>query len=257
MKDTNSVLLLPDNYDPNGEPVPIIMYFHGLSHYVYYNNWGANADFRTQKAQWAAQGFAVIDCNGARTNNRTGNYTSGGSLQYCDGYHKTFEYVKKHYNVEPYCHVICASAGGIAGINYSYWFNDVKSLLMLSAWTSLRYNSYANNIKDTMIEYLGCDFSDGYDATEDKTIGFDPYLRIIDVDGLKYLPSLKVPAKAMIGSTEANNHIWGRLNDFVGALRNAGQSVSLRVVDGATHKDICSSAILALNTEYANWCKSI
>lgn len=257
LKDTNSVLLLPTNYDPDGKPVPVIMYFHGFSHYVYYNNWGADADFRTQKAQWAAQGFAVIDCNGARTNNKQGHFTSGGALQYSDGYHKTFEYVKEHYNVEQYCHVICASAGGIPGINYACWFNDAKSLLMLSAWTSLKANSYGTGQTASMIEYLGCDFSDGYDATADKTIGFDPILRIFEIDGTKYAPALKIPAKAMLGSTESGNHIWNALQTFVGALRNAGQSVSLRIVDGATHKDICSSASEYLNTEYANWCKSV
>lgn len=256
-KDTNSVLLLPSNYDPDGAPVPVIMYFHGYSHSVYYDTWGADADFRTQKQQWADQGFAVIDCNGARTNNKTSGFTSGGSLQYVDGYHKTFEYVKKHYNVEQYCHVICASAGGIAGINYVYWFNDAKSLLMLSAWTSLENNSYASGVTNTMVEYLGCDFSSGYAATKDKTIGFDPTLRILTINGVDYLPALPVPAKAMLGSTEENNHIWLALNKFVGALRNAGQSVSLRVVTGATHKQICSGADQDLNTEYANWCKSI
>jgi len=257
MKQTTGVLLLPENYNPNGKPVPVIMYFHGISHYVYYDHWGDDEAFRTQKAQWAAQGFAVIDCNGARNNNKTGHFTSGGSLQYTDGYHRCFEYVKRHYNVEQFCHVICASAGGIPGINYCYWFNDAKSLQMLSAWTSLRNNQYATGQTASMIEYLGCDFTDGYDATADKTIGFDPTLRILTIDSTKYLPQLSIPAKAFLGSTEEGNHIWTALQNFVAALRNAGQSVSLRIVDGATHKNICSDDILALNTEYANFCKSV
>ena len=254
---TTGVLLLPTTYTSTGKPTPVIMYFHGISHYVYYDHWGDGDAFRTQKAQWAAQGFAVIDCNGARNNNKTGGFTSGGSLQYSDGYHKCYEYVKQHYNVEDYCHVICASAGGIPGINYCYWFNDVKSLQMLSAWTDLKNNSYANGQTASMIEYLGCDFTNGYDATKDKTIGFDPTLRIITVDGVKYLPQGKIPMKAYLGSTEQGNHIWNALQNYVTALRNAGQSVSLRVVNGATHKNICSDDILALNTEYANFCKSV
>jgi len=257
MKQTTGVLLLPENYDPNGKPVPVILYFHGYSHYVYYDHWGDDDAFRTQKAQWAAQGFAVIDCNGARNNNKTGQFTSGGSLQYSDGYHKCFEYVKQHYNVEQYCHVICASAGGIPGINYCYWFNDAKSLQMLSAWTSLKNNSYATGQTASMIEYLGCDFTDGYDATADKTIGFDPTLRILTIDNAKYLPQLSIPAKAFLGSTEEDNHIWTAMQNFISALRNAGQSVSLRIVDGATHKNICSDDNLALNTEYANFCKMV
>ena len=91
--------------------------------------------------------------------------------------------MKQHYNVEDRCHVICASAGGIAGINYCYWFNDIKSLQMLSAWTSLRDNQYGTGVTNIMVEYLMCDFTDGYDATADKTVGFDPTLRIITVDG--------------------------------------------------------------------------
>jgi hypothetical protein len=258
LKQTTGVLLLPDSYTPTGKPTPIIMYFHGYSHYVYYDHWGDDEAFRTQKAQWASMGFAVMDCNGARNNNKTGHFTSGGSLQYSDGYHKCYEYVKQHYNVEEYCHIICVSAGGIPGINYCYWFNDVKSLQMLSAWTSLKSNQYSGTGQSApMIEYLGCDFTDGYEATADKTIGFDPTLRILTIDGVKYLPQGKIPMKAFLGSTEEGNHIWNAMQNYITALRNAGQSVSLRIVNGATHKDICSSDILALNTEYANFCKSV
>lgn len=259
-KETTGVLLLPETYTPNGKPTPVIMYFHGYSHYVYYDHWGDDEAFRTQKSQWAAQGFAVIDCNGARNNNKENHYTSGGGLPYSDGYHKCFDYVKRHYNVEQSCHVICVSAGGIPGINYCYWFNDAKSLLMLSAWTSLYSNSYIHGVYDTIDEYLGMDITGTGEYERDKTIGFNPATRIITIADTDYLPSLKVPAKAVVGGEEVDTDVSGiyvNLTRFVTALRNAGQSVSLRVVDGADHKDICSSANLALNIEYANWCKSV
>ena len=254
-KSTTSVIYLPSNYDPNGKPVPVIMYFHGYDHYVYYDHWGDDAAFRTQKDQFVAAGFAVIDCNGARNNNKIGRFTSGGSLQYSDGYHQTFEYVKKYYNVEHYCHVVGVSAGGIGAINYAYWFNDIKSLLLLSAWTDLRVNSYDNNVYDTMIEYLGCDFSNGYDL--DRTIGFDPSLKIITIANTEYLTELKVPTKAVLASADQNNHIGTCLSRFISALRNAGRSASMRIVSGTTHKDVCSSDNIELNSEYINWFRSV
>ena len=128
---TTGVIALPKSYTPTGKPTPVIMYFHGYSHYVYMDTWGNTDNFRTQKQHWLDMGFAVMDCNGARDNNKQGGYTSGGSIQYVNGYRKCWEYIKNHYNVEDMIYVVGGSAGGIASINYCYWYNDVKALCLL------------------------------------------------------------------------------------------------------------------------------
>ena len=251
---TTGVIALPAEYTPTGKPVPIIMYFHGYSHYVYMNHWGATEDFRTQKQHFIDAGFAVMDCNGGRNNNKTGYYTSGGSRQYVDGYKKCYEYIKEHYNVEDRCYIAGGSAGGIAAINYCFWFDDVKALMLLSAWSDLRTCSWEQGVTDTIIEYLGM-VSGTYDAS--KAVGFDPAARILTIDNAEYLPTLKVQTKALVGSTESSHALYTALYRFINALRNAGQTATIREINGATHAEVVSGGVEFIDNEIINWFKSI
>lgn len=249
---TTGVLALPESYKPTGKPTPIIMYFHGISHYVYYGTWGDTDTFRTQKQHWLSMGFAVMDCNGGRNNNMVGNYTSGGSRQYVDGYRKCWDYVKEHYNVDDKPFVVGGSAGGIPAVNYSIWYaNETRALCLLSAWTNLKANSWDNNVKDTIVEYLG--FANSTTYEESKTIGFDPSLRILTIGANEYITDLNVPVLVLYGSTEASNHIGTTLNRFVTALRNAGKTATIREISGATHVDVVSGGVSFIDTEVGNW----
>lgn len=248
---TTGVLALPESYTPNGRPTPLIIYFHGFSHGVWYGTWGATDNFRTQKQHWLDRGFAVMDCNGGRNNNKVVHYTSGGSRQYVDGYRKCFEYVREYYNIEPNAYIVAGSAGGIAGINYAFWYPDVKAMCLLSAWSDLFTCSWGQNVKDTIVEYLG--FANSTDYEPDKTIGFDPALRIMTVGGQEYLPALRVPTLALIGSTESSHVLYTALFRFINALRNAGNTATIRIIEDATHTQIVSGGVSFIDDEVANW----
>lgn len=251
LENTTGVLALPTNYTPNGKPTPLIMYFHGYSHGVWYDTWGATDNFRTQKQHWLNKGFAVMDCNGGRNNNKQGYYTSGGSRQYTDGYRKCFEFVKQYFNVEEDIYVVGGSAGGIPAINYVHWYNNVKALCLLSAWSDLYTCSWGQGVKDTIVEYLG--FTDTTTYEIDKTKGFDPALRIITIDNVEYLPMQKVPVMALIGSTESSHVLYTALYRYINALRNAGQTATIREITGATHAEVVSGGVQYIDDEVANW----
>lgn len=250
-KATTGVLLLPDNYKPVGKPFPVIMYCHGFSHGVWYGTWGSTENFLLQKRKWASMGFAVFDCNGARNNDRQVNFTGAGSIQFVTAYRKCFEYIKEHYNVESSICVIGGSAGGPTGINFCYLHSGlVKKCALLSAWSDLKTCSWGQGVRNTFVEYLG--FNNTTDYEEEKTIGYDPAKRIIDISGVE-MCNYPVSVKAWIGSTENGHVLYTALYRFINALRNAGNSAYIREVQGLTHTDVVSGNNDVVDTEVASW----
>lgn len=244
---TTGVLVLPKNYTQNGKPVPLIMYCHGYSHGVWYDTWGGTDAFRAQKDYFASKGFAVFDCNGARDNNKQVHFTSSGSNQFVEGYRKCYEYIVKHYNVEKEIYVCAGSAGGPTGINYCYtWGKQVKCLALLSPWTDLYECSWNQSVRATFVEYLGFISTDNYE--QEKTVGYDPKLRIIDGK----LPYFPVPVKAWIGSNESGTKLYQPLFNFINALRSAGNYASICQKDGIGH-ELVSGNILCVDNEVMDW----
>lgn len=250
-KATTGVLLLPDNYKPVGKPFPVIMYCHGFSHGVWYGTWGSTEDFLLQKRKWASMGFAVFDCNGARNNNKQVNFTGAGSIQFVSAYRKCYEYIRQHYNVEDRICVVAGSAGGPTGINFCYMYgNLVKKCALLSAWTDLKICSWEQGVRDAFVEYLGFNNTTSYE--EEKTIGYDPAKRIINISGVE-MCSYPVSVKSWIGSSESDQPLYTALFRFINALRNAGNAVYIREVEGLTHTDVVSGNNDIVDTEVVSW----
>lgn len=251
-KATTGVVLLPDNYSPNGKPCPVIMYCHGYSHYVYYGHWGGTDTFLLQKRKWAAMGYAVFDCNGARNNGKYPNFTGAGSIQFVTAYKKCFDYIKKHYNVEDRVNVVGGSAGGPTAINFCFGYgNLVKKAALLSPWTDLFTCSWGQGVRDTFVEYLGFENMNEYE--KDKTIGYDPALRIVKMGDVETIPFFPVAVKCWIGSTESSHVLYGALYRFVKALRNGGYLAFIREVEGLTHNEVVSGNNEVVDTEVASW----
>ena len=249
---TTGALLLPSNYDPEGEPVPVIMYCHGASHGVWYGTWGATDNFRTQKQHWADMGFAVFDCAGAQNNNRKTPFTSAGSPQFVKAYRQCYEYLRKHYNISDEIYVCGVSAGGPVGLNYTFTYNNVKALVLLSTWVDISPGSgheWDQGYRTSHVKYLGFNGTDVYEY--DKAKGTNPADHIITIDGTDYLMGLNVPLRAMIGASEK---AFPDLYRFVEAARNSGNKASIRVFpESYTHTQICSGADIVVDTEVANW----
>ena len=247
---TTGVLILPKNYTQTGKPVPLIMYCHGYSHGVWYDHWGDTDTFLQQKEHWASKGYAVFDCNGARNNNMTVHFTSAGCNQFVEGYRKCYEYIVKHYNVDKNIFVIGGSAGGPTAINYAYtWAKEVRALALFAAWTDIKTCAWEQGQKSSFVEYLGFENTDTYE--DEKTIGFNPILRIFTLSDKDYA-YIPVPIKAWIGKLENSAVYYEPLHRFIDACRNMGCEAFICDKDGLGH-EIVSGHILCIDNEVLDW----
>ena len=251
---TTGVLALPESYTPAGKPTPLIMYCHGYSHGVWYDHWGNTDNFRAQKDYWVSKGYAVFDCNGARNNSMTVNFTGAGSNQFVEGYRKCFEYIHEHYNVEDNIYVVGGSAGCPTAIQYCYTWNNVKALAILSGWTDLYTCSWGQNVRDTFVEYLGFEDTETYE--KDKTIGYDPALRILSIGEDEVIPYFPTSVKAWIGSLESSHVLYTALYRFVNALREGGCLAYICEKEGLSHAQVVSGHTLSIDNDVIDWFSS-
>ena len=253
-KATTGVLMLPKTYTNTGKKTPVILYAHGLSHYVYYGAWGATEEFLVQKQHWLDMGFAVMDCNGARDNNRTGTFATGICPQGVNAYKQCVDYVLKNYNVDSEVFLVAGSAGGAIGWNFLNMYPSyVKAGVFVATWSDFQTSAWGGGgaqTKNLYVEYLG--FNDTSTYETDKTIGFDQKLRIITINSKPYcfMPA-NIPLYGIYGSKDTGNWIAGLKNTFT-ALRNAGAPAQIRCINGVGH-EIVSGGNIVVDTEIGNW----
>lgn len=250
MNVTTGVLALPTTYKNTGRKTPLILYAHGLSHYVYYGAWGNTDTFREQKQHWLDMGFAVMDCNGAR-DKKGGQFPTGICPQGVNAYKQCVDYVTKHYNVDQQIFIVAGSAGGALGWNYlSMYGSTVKAAVFISAWADLEYNAWTNGgAKSLFTEFLGFDNTSTYEV--DKTIGFDQKYRIITIGSKDYcFMPYNVPIYGLYGGTETT--LVDPMKKTFAALRNAGANAQIRGIAGCGH-EIVSGANIVVDTEIGNW----
>ncbi len=254
IKRTTGVLALPENYSPTGEKTKLIVYFHGYSHGVYMDHWGSTDTFREQKQHFLDRGYAVMDCNGARDNNKTAQNTnsSAGSRQYVDGFRQCLQYVLEHYNVDAQVYVVGGSAGGPPAINFADWHSEnVRALLLISPWTDLYKHSWGQGVREPFVEYLG--FADTTNYETEKTLDVDPALRIkYKDDGTAYIDSLTVPTRAFVGSTESSHVLYDSLITFMDALKVCQPAAQLKIWEGRGH-EIVSGAVEEIDTAICDY----
>ena len=257
IKITTGVLALPKNYTQTGAKTKLIMYFHGYSHYVYYGTWGATDNFLQQKQHFLDMGFAVMDCNGARDNNMQPHFTSAGSPQYVNGYRQCYEYIVENYNIDTEIYVVGGSAGGPASINYCYMYDNVKALMLLSAWTNLYNDSWQQGVRDTFVEYLGFENTTTYEI--EKTIGYDPALHIKtnNETGIEYIDDLKIPVCAFVGSLEKDHILYSDLYRYINALKVCNSNVNIVEWQDKNHTQIVSGAEIDIDTAIIEYFNSI
>lgn len=246
-KSTTGVLTLPETYKPSGKKTPLILYCHGFSHYVYYGAWGANDTFLPQKKHWTDMGFAVMDVNGARNNDRKGNFQTGFCPQGMAALKQCVDYVIEHYNVDEQIYIVCGSAGGTSGWNYARVYpKDVRAMVAIATWSKLSKNCYNSN-KSLYTEYLG--FGNSYDKS--KTVGLDPYDSLVTIGDTTYAFSPSIPVLYLYGSADSGDFCQDTLN-YVNYLRNAGLPAQTRMYQGLGH-EIVSGANEVVDKEIGNW----
>lgn len=240
-KNTTGVIYLPKNYSEDGEKSPVILFFHGLSHYVYYGKFGNSDSFLKQKEHWHDKGFVVVGCNGARDNSMNGSFRSAAP-QFVEAYKKCLEYVISNYNVEDEVYVVAASAGGPCAINFCYEYEKVKALVLLSTWTDIYECQWKQNDRATFVEYLGFESTSKYENNiADK---YNPAKHIkTDEEGNEYIDDLNIPVIAFIGEKETGGIIDNNLRKYINALNNYNQNTSLVVFDNLEHSEVCSGGV--------------
>ncbi len=243
---TTSVLTLPENYDPVGEPVPIIMYCHGYSHYVYYDTWGSTESFSRQKQHWTDMGFAVFDTNGARNNNKKAAFYSAGAPQFVEAMRLTYEYIAAHYNVSDVIYVVGGSAGGPLALNYARFNNNVKAIALLSPWTDLYNCIWQQDCRSIFEEF--------YNFPRDNVY----YSDIVEYyDPSKNTDDFTVPIKIWISSLEKGGLIYRECNVFRNAMESSGKAIDFEEVPGLGHSELVSGANEYIDRSVAEWFKSI
>lgn len=241
-KATTGVLLLPPNYDPKGTPVPIIMYCHGYSHYVYNNHWGSTDSFLKQKYNWTSRGYAVFDCNGARNDNRREHFTSVGSPQFVEAMDLCYDYIKEHYNVENQVYVVGGSAGGPLALNYARFKDNVKAVALLSPWVDLYTCAWEQYVRQNFVEYLGFKDTSTYEA--EKADRYNPMLHPDEIN---------VPIHCWVSSSEKGNRIYTGTYKYVDLLKECGKDVGITEAQRLGHSQLVSGATPEIDFGVADW----
>ena len=242
IKMTTGVLALPENYSADGEKTKLIIYFHGYSHYVYYGAWGSTESFRAQKEYFLSRGYAVLDCNGARDNDRKQHFTSAGSPQYVDGYYQCYKYAIENYNIDENVFVIGGSAGGPAAINFVRWHQDsVRTLQLVSAWTDVKVCHWGQSSvpRYPFVEYIGFKSESEYEA--DKMKPYDPaYMIKTDKDGdTEYIDEITVPVNGIIGGSV----FYSPFIRWMKAMVAGNEKATLKVWQGKTHSIVSGADV--------------
>lgn len=246
IKATTSVLTLPSQYDPEGAPVPIIMYCHGYSHYVYYDTWGSTESFREQKKHWTDMGFAVFDTNGARNNNKKAQFYSAGAPQFVEAMRLSYEYILDHYNVSDSVFIVGGSAGGPLALNYARFNKNVKGVALLSPWTDLYDCIWQQGLRSIFVEY--------YDFHEDDTY----YDSIVDFyDPSKNMDDLSVPIKIWISSLERGGFIYKKSLSLYEGMKELNKDIEFEEVLGLQHSELVSGANQYVDSSVAAWFQTL
>lgn len=114
-------MLLPPNYDPDGDPVPLIIYMHGSQSFT---TWTSEMQRATTWNKYLAdEGFAVMDLFGWTSKYAvTYNNNFAGNDPYCIPLHVSaheagVKYVCSRYNVDiENIHVVSKSMGGMLAL---------------------------------------------------------------------------------------------------------------------------------------------
>lgn len=254
---TTGVLGLPEDYSPDGKPVPLIIYCHGYSHGVWYGQWGATENFRTQKQHFLDAGFAVMDCNGARNSNRqaSGANNFATAPQNVEGYYKCLRYVRENYNVGN-VYIIGGSMGGQVCLQFCFTHqNIINSCILLSAHCN-SHNWF--NAARPVGELYGLSTNPNgaaIDENPNNFIGLIPEYRMQEIDGENKVFNFP-PTKALYGSRElpeTSNLMITGMKAFIDALQKGGCEATVREIDGLTHSEVVSGGNIVVDSEIINW----
>lgn len=264
-RDTPCVLVLPESYDPAGEPCPIILFAHGYGGYVTENSWRElEKGEGNLAAYFVSHGFAVFDVDNT-TGSRTGK-TDLGCPQLLESYRKAWDHIRRRFNVQDRYLIYSVSFGTFTAMNLMVHEPAyVKAACMTGCRFSVKTVFDRGTYNEQIARCFGFDDPSGETWEEDKLAGFDPYEQITLMTGFdpvwgwtkprwtgkEILPLQLPPVKAMV-STGDQRELKEALR-ALRALRNAGNELHLRIVEGLNHSEICGCSVGELREEVRMW----
>lgn len=122
-------ICLPPNYEPNGEPVPVIIHCHGTSGYTYNSD---SLPYNSTYVEFLAKcGYAVIGCSTA--SELYASQSVDGDLVHNLGYcciKSLYDYMMKMYNLkDDGCYIFGYSSGGM----YTIMLSQLKQIPIKAA----------------------------------------------------------------------------------------------------------------------------
>ena len=270
----DSVLMLPSNYSPSGEPTKLIFMHHG-------NTGTVNVEDKTWYSEvntWSNfvnaylnAGYAVFDVNGCgpvSDSNANHDYGAFGALQAA---FKAYKYILNKYNVSEKIMVHGSSMGGITAYAFAKIFPEIVEAVGLFSPAQLSHSAQSVNLDD----YIAVNY--GY--TDVESMVTDDYSRLISAspsidfynDGVKtYKPytyewvdnhqtdgldieckDFNAPIKIWCGTADtAVNPNYGK--ELCNAITKKGGLAIFRSVSGATHT-MSTGANSTVKSEAVMW----
>lgn len=147
------MIMLPPNYDPDGEPVPLIVNVHGSEAYLSGGGGMQIADYEPYYNYLNDCGYALLDCYGwtQKYPNVSGKSNPWAMPTTCKAYESVIELAKKAFNVdENNIFILCKSLGGhIAG--YLAASINIKACAMLAPALALNFGYTDPVYRETFI----------------------------------------------------------------------------------------------------------
>lgn len=243
----NAVLSLPINYDYSEESksVPVIMLCHGFTGNVSFEKWYSNdADFLSLIDFFNKNGFAVFDVADTE-NSVNGQICDVGCPQLLESYYKSFEYVKRNYNVQDKCMIYGMSHGTYTALNMvKKHGNVIKGVCICGPVVSYKYyfDFQEGAFSEVIAKKFGFVDQSGETYETDKMIPYDFYYNILNIQDKDYLFGNFPPIKILIGGSD-NLEVNENSKKVFNAIKNSGNTVYVRSVNGYDHHNItmCNS----------------
>lgn len=120
----NGFIMLPPNYDPEGEPVPLVFYCNATTQYMWSKSPGG---YYPEYWKFISNcGYAVCACTGMTFKHRTltNNF---GLISYIDSMKSIIDHIFENYNVKNEVYVFGKSAGGFLCL--LPWLNRLANVI--------------------------------------------------------------------------------------------------------------------------------
>lgn len=248
------VLRLPSSYTPSGKPSPVIMVCHGWSGYVSNDNCypiGTDtADIQPFLNSLNNAGYVIFDVD--NLDRSTVSSMDMGAPTLIESYRTAFDWIKENYNVEDKLSIYAMSMGCFSGFNFINLYRElVNSALFAGVRTSMEFEAPS-------LAAFASKFGMGNTYDADLALPWDIYAQVVTIDSTKYLFKDFPPTKFLIGGTDiqTDTSVWANgYEDVAEGLKNTGNYLTCRVVEGYDHTNICHIVGTKLVEECTLWFK--